>query len=721
MNLDQLCAKWGIDTAYADIWGHLHPAPESTKRELLEAMGALDPASSEPTPAAAEVVEEGAQPRLALTADPHRVGNRVRFRLVLESNDRYEGECAVTRDRDDASGRARYYISLPESLPSGYHTLELSDGADTPLAVSSLAVAPTRCFAGRGRAAHDRMFGPAVQLYALRSRRNWGMGDFTDLRLLVDIASRNGADFVGVNPLHALFANRPAEASPYSPSNRTMLNPLYIDVEAVDDFATCEPARERVASAEFQRRIAELRAAPLVDYAGVSAFKREVLQWLYRHFREHDLEACTQRARSFRDFQQRGGDALLYHALHDALGEWLHGRDPACWGTPVWPPEYRDARSPAVLDFLATHRDEVEFFQYLQWQASAQLDAVAAHAEQVGMAIGLYRDLAVGVNASGSEVWHEPWLFASAVHVGAPPDEFNQKGQDWGLPPWIPARLTEARYRPWIDVLRANMRAAGALRIDHVMGLMRLYWIPSSADARAGAYVRYAFDAMLGVLALESVRSHCIVVGEDLGTVPDAVREAMARLRILSYRVLLFEHAHDGSFARPAAYPAEALCTFSTHDLPTLHGFVVEADLGMRDALDLFPDEEARAKHYALRRDDRVRLQAALRDAGLLSNDAASTAALQFSDDLREAVHAYLARTPSRLMSFQLEDVFGVIDQINMPSTRGDRYPNWRRKLPVDLEDWPGDGRFDATCAVIRSQGRGRRPGASDATAEAKP
>jgi (1->4)-alpha-D-glucan 1-alpha-D-glucosylmutase len=628
IDVDRLCAQWGVDTAYADIWGHLHAASITTKRAILAAMGA----SMHP------------------------------------------------------------------------------DAAQTPSIAPCVPAQAPRCFAGAGRAATERMFGPAVQVYALRSDRNWGIGDFTDLGRLIEIAAAHGADLVGINPLHALFAGRPEDCSPYSPSNRAMLNPLYVDVEAVEEFSACEPARNRVASAAFQRRLADARAATLIDYPGVAALKYEILEILYRLFRERHAQAGTARGLAFRDFQQRVGDALLHHALFEALAEWLRRRDPAFRDARRWPPDYRHADSVAVAAFLESHRERVEFFQYVQWQAHLQLTDLAARGQQAGMAIGLYRDLAVGADPGGSEAWHDPSLFARDMHVGAPPDEFNQNGQDWGLPPWIPQQIARHRYAPWVDVLRANMHCAGALRIDHVMGLVRLYWIPAGADARDGAYVRYPFDALLGVLALESVRARCIVVGEDLGTVPDAVREAMARTGILSYRVLLFEHAADGGFTRPEAYPREALCTFSTHDLPTLHGFLLEADLEARDALGLFPNEALRTQQYAVRRDDRRRLHAALRDADLLPGDAAYADAdtLRFDQTLCDAVQAYLARTPSRLMTFQLEDVFGIVEQTNMPSTTGERYPNWRHKLPLELEQWACDGRFAAACAAIRAQGRGR-------------
>jgi len=591
--LDRMCARWGVDVAYTDIWGHRRPAPRETKEAILAALGAFG----------------------------------------------HEGATANARQ-----------------------------GAPT--------VAPARCFGGR--APQRRKFGPSVQLYALRSRRNWGIGDFTDLATLVELAAAQGADLIGVNPLHALFAADPNASSPYSPSNRRMLNVLYVDVEAAAEFAECEAARARVAETAFQRELARLRAAPLVDYGGVAALKFEVLAILHRQFCDRHLARNTARAQAFRDFRTSAGDDLRKHAEFESL---------------------REARP-----------ERGEFFEYLQWVAQEQLTAVADHGRIAGMAVGLYRDLAVGVNSAGSEAWHDAPLFAHTMHIGAPPDEFNPQGQDWGLPPWIPQRLAQSHFDSWTAVLRANMRSAGALRIDHVMGLLRLYWVPAGTPADRGAYVHYPFDELFAILALESERAGCVVVGEDLGTVPDALRDAMARSGILSYRVLLFERRPDGSFAPPTDYPAEALATFSTHDLPTLKGFVEGEDLRARDRLALFPTPQARESQYALRQSDRMRLAAALRDARLLGERGDGTPVLHYDDALVRAVHAYVARTPSQLMTFQLEDVFGVGEQVNLPSTTGDRYPNWRRKLPLDLESYASDGRFAAVCAAIRAEGRGATP-----------
>jgi (1->4)-alpha-D-glucan 1-alpha-D-glucosylmutase len=311
------------------------------------------------------------------------------------------------------------------------------------------------------------------------------------------------------------------------------------------------------------------------------------------------------------------------------------------------------------------------------------------------MSIGLYRDLAVGANPGGAETWQQPRLFGTRAHVGEPPDDFNRTGQDWGLPPWIPHALRETAYAPWRALLRANMRHAGALRIDHVMGLARLYWIPQGMSATEGAYVSYPLDDLCAVLAEESARQDAIVVGEDLGTVPDALRATLRDTGVLSYRVLYFERKDDGSFRRPDEYPVQALVCVSTHDLPTLRGFFDGTDLAHREALGLLPSEDLRDRLRSERERDRAKLREALAEAGLAG-----------VDDVF-ALHRYVARTPCALMTLQLEDVFGETEQANLPATTDDQHPNWRRKVGVDLEEWGRDGRFAAVCAAIRDEGRG--------------
>jgi (1->4)-alpha-D-glucan 1-alpha-D-glucosylmutase len=517
--------------------------------------------------------------------------------------------------------------------------------------------------------------------------------------------ARRGAALVGVNPLHALFPHDPARASPYSPSSRLFLNVLYLDPEQIEDIHECEAARDLLASVAFRSRLDALRAPELIDYAEVAQAKRGVLEQLYASFRSRHLEQGGPRAHAFRVFQQRGGQALELHALFEALQEHFHRLDPGIWGWPAWPQAYRDPASAQVREFAHDNRARVEFYQWLQWQADVQLEGIGQRSLEHQLGVGLYGDLAVSVDRGGAEAWAGQDLYALSASIGAPPDDFNLNGQDWGLPPWIPRRLRAAAYAPFIATLRANMRHTGALRVDHVMGLMRLFWIPPQTGAQQGAYVRYPLDDLLGILALESHRNRCMVIGEDLGTVPDAVRDALRRAGVLSYRLLYFERKPGGEFNAPAEYPTQALVAASTHDLPTLAGFWTGRDLELRARLKLFPSEEVRQQQLLARVQDRARLLAALGREGLLPDDGRldPAATREFSVQLGRALHLYLARTPSKVLLVQLEDVLGALDQINVPGTT-DQYPNWRGRLATELERWPLLPEITELCAALERE-----------------
>lgn len=559
-----------------------------------------------------------------------------------------------------------------------------------------------RCFQPASLADGGRLWGLSVQLYGLRSRRNWGIGDFTDLAWLVEMVASVGGAFVGLNPLHALFPDDPSRISPYSPSHRAFLNVLYIDVEAVPEFAACETIRCRVTSAEFQSRIAALRDRPLVDYPAVARHKLAVLRDLFDFQRGRDAPCLEDFAR----WRADQGAALERFSLFEALQAHFRARDPGCWGWPAWPAEYHDPDSSAVAAFAQEHAREVDWHAWLQWLADSQLAAVARRARECGMAIGLYRDLAVGAHPGGAEVWQWQDVFAignGGAHTGAPPDELNLLGQDWGLPPLIPHRLRQAAYAPFIEVLRANMRHAGALRIDHVMGLMRLFWVPADTPATEGAYVHYPFDTLLGLVARASSDNACMVIGEDLGTVPDGFRERLFQTGVLSYQPLIFARYPDGNFRLPADMPRQALVAASTHDLPTLAGFWEGIDLDTRTRLMLFPNSDTRERLITERGWDRGRLLWALERENLLpagvSKDPAALPVL--TPELIAAIHAYLAKSPAMLLAIQPEDIFACRDQINVPGTLEDQHPNWQRKLPVALEDWPENEAFRLNAAMV--------------------
>ncbi|MGA8841353.1 MAG: 4-alpha-glucanotransferase, partial [Candidatus Aquilonibacter sp.] len=394
-------------------------------------------------------------------------------------------------------------------------------------------------------------WGIAAQLYSLRSAHNDGIGDFGDLAQLASMAGQLGASTVALNPLHELHLSNPPAASPYAPLSRRYLNALYIDV--------------RAAAAEFGVSLegfdtGALQDAPLVEYRGVAAYKLDALERCYEHLRER---------RPWQDFAA-DNPGLRDVARYEAIMEELSALDDDVYSWQQWPAQLQDACSVAVERFAAQHADRVEFFVFLQWLADRQLASAARTAS--AMPIGLYRDLAVGVDLASADVWSDPSAYALGLSVGAPPDPLNAAGQNWGLPPFHPRVLRERAYQPFVELLRANMRHAGALRIDHVMGLKRLFCIPRALPDGGGAYVNYDFDAMLGIVALESVRNRCMIVGEDLGTVPDGFRERTTEARVFSCRVLYFEREWDGRFRAPGDYPAEAVASTGTHDLPTLAG-----------------------------------------------------------------------------------------------------------------------------------------------------
>ncbi|RZI83987.1 MAG: malto-oligosyltrehalose synthase [Rubrivivax sp.] len=720
--LHELCAHLGLAVRYDDFWGQSHDVPTPSLIKMLKAMGlaveddgqaaavlaqlkAEDQQRVLPTVA---VVRQGepAQLRVNLPRRDGRAGveGRCAWTLECEGGERFDGVLFALTNLDGELGA--HHIDLPGGLRLGYHqlTLKSTGFGGRELGRTRVIVCPATCHQPKALKQGERLWGPAVQLYALRSNDNWGIGDFSDLKRLLEIMAGQGASFVGLNPLHALFPHEPERASPYSPSSRNTLNVLYIDVPAVPDFAECRFARDLVNSAEFQQRLQTLRDAEFVDYQGVAAAKLEVLEMLFKHFHLRHLAFDTRRGRAFRQYQQARQPDLRRQALFDALQAHFHAQDPSVWGWSLWPEDYRDPASPAVADFAREHEARVEFFEYLQWQAELQLQSVQARAESLGMPLGLYRDLAVGVNEGGAETWAHQNLYAMGVHAGAPPEEYNLNGQDWGLPPAIPSRLRDHAYQPFIDTLRANMRFAGALRIDHVMALMRLFWVHPEDGARAGAYVHYPFDDLMSILALESHRHRCMVIGEDLGTVPPRMREAMRERCLLSYCPFFFERGEGGRFKSPGEYIGQALAVVSTHDLPTLRGFWRGEDVDLRSRLNLFPSEEVREQQVVARAQDRAQLLLALEHEGLMPQGANvhPPSMGDTSPAFTDAVYTYLGRTPSLLVGIQLEDVTQQLIQVNVPGTTEAQFPNWRRKLDVGLEDLAHDARLLSLTEALR-------------------
>lgn len=724
--LTQLADLYGIASEYFDIWGNIRHTSATTQRALLNAMGVeldgdlsviLAEHETHPwrrlLPPVLVVRTTDGAPAVPVTFPAAHADKTHQWILTREDGGREEGRfqpsgLEITGGRlIDGEPYQRGLLRLPACPPAGYHQLAMRtpDGIEsgmTLIGVPATGYQPPALAAGR------RIHGPALQLYGVRSQRNWGIGDFTDLRLMVELAGESGMDIIGLNPLHALFPGNPAHISPYSPSSRLFLNILYLDVEAVADFAECEEARAMVADEVFQARLRALRSEELVDYPQIAAIKLALLTHLYRHFRARHLKENSERGQQFRVFQAEGGAALRRHALFEALQAHFQGHDASVWGWPVWPEAYRDPAAPMVTAFAQDHVEEIEYYEYLQWLADQQLDAAGKASLTFDLGVGLYGDLAVSIDRGGAEAWANQDCYALGAGVGAPPDDFNLNGQDWGLPPWIPGRLQETAYAPFIATLRANMRHMGALRIDHVMGLMRLFWIPhdSGEGAVAGSYVSYPFDDLLGILMLESQRNQCLVIGEDLGTVPDSLRERLQQAGILSYRVLFFSRDAQGGFMAPADYPAQSLVTVTTHDLPTLRGYWDGRDIDLRATLGLFPDDNVRQQQIIARSHDRAALLIALEREGLLEEGSSlhPVANPDMSLELASSIHRFLARTPAQVMMIHLDDIFGQMEQVNLPGAGSDMYPSWRRRLTVNLEEWRDDPRVKRMVDALNAE-----------------
>ncbi len=724
--LKALAEKTGIAPEWKDIWGKTHPVPDESLKTLLAAMGYVeesddgwwnaarrfDEASASRLLPPVCVIRQKAQPfRIRLNVPEEWHDARLAWTLRRESGQETHGEINLAELENTGVVQVgdrhihRFEWSLPAEVPIGYHELHVGQTGQGHRTSMRLVVAPERCYLPSAIERGHRIWGPSLQLYALRSHRNWGIGDFTDLANMVDWSADLGGGIIGVSPLHYLFPENPAHSSPYSPSSRYFLNVLFLDVEAVPDFHESEKARTLVLSPDFQARLGTLRQDALVDYPAVMAMKWPVLEMLYQAFRQNHLVQQTDRARDFYGFLQYGGDQLQKLALFQALQERFQKEDPLMWGWPAWPEAYQDPGSDAVREFAEANEERVQFYLYLQWEADRQLSLAGRRAYERRLPVGLFMDVAVGVDRAGAEVWANRSLYVTDVSVGSPPDDFSPQGQNWGLPAVNPRRLYEDGYRMFSGLLARNMRHAGAIRLDHIMRLMRLFWIPNDALPESGTYVHYRLHDLMGVLALESHRNRCMVVGEDLGTVPDAVRNAMKDWGIFSSRVFFFEKNDEGEYQPPQAYPADAAVAVSTHDLPTLSGFWQSQDINLRTELDLYPDPALQKEQIRTRLMERMGILSALEREGIdYEGKSTDPAAFPYiTPDLCGAVHRYLARTPSRLLLVRLEDALDQLEPVNVPGTTSE-YPNWRRRLPVAIEDLVHDDRLLQLAGILREE-----------------
>ena len=669
--LCRLADAAGIGADWWEVDGTRHVVSDETKCHLLAGMGlpANTPAEARDTlsalaesrdrrriPEAVTIfgsetacltlpLEPGLQPRPLWLNLALEDGTSHRIRIGAE-----DGKLSAANAADLRPGQA-WEIPLPQ-LPIGRHSIWRDEFPEAPC---HLTVAPAQCHLPAALAAGQRNFGLSAQLYSLRRQGDQGIGDFTTLAALAEAAATQGAAILAINPLHALFAQQRDRASPYYPSDRRFLDPIYLDLATLDDGLPPLPALPAWAL---------LSAVSDVDYPAVWALKHAALE---RRFADFDA-VCRERpdspsAQAFAAFQASGGSALRCFAIFEVIAE-LHPGLP--WQR--WPEPLRQADSPAVTELGNSHARQVRFHLYLQFLADRQLAAAAAGGRNAGLSLGLLRDLAIGAAPDGAEAWAGSHLLAHGAAIGAPPDPFSADGQIWGLPPLNPRAMGRDGFAAFAALLAANMRHAGGLRIDHVMGLSRLFWVPDGAKGADGAYVAYPFRHLLGQLTLESQRARCLIVGEDLGTVPDGFRETLSAAEILSYRVLLLER-EGRRFKAPALYPALALASVSTHDLPTFAGWQQGADIAEQAQLGLLADPAPGLAHRA---EEKEALVDAIRQEGIAQpGDAA-------------AAHAYVAASPACLVLAQVDDLDGATQAVNLPGTDTER-PNWRRKLATPV------------------------------------
>ena len=695
----------GIDREYWDILHQRHEPTSDVRRKILGSLG-FDIESKEGLDAQRLRQFEGsvasALPKTAVISMSEQVvpltlrtdlAGSVEFEIALEGGEHLRGSLETAQLRlmqELVAGEQswkRYQLQLPSEIPLGYHTLQVKLN-DEVLAQTNLIVCPDRAYLPDELAKDGRTAGFNVSLYGLRSHRNWGCGDFADLRGLIDWAHKEvGFSFIGLNPLHALHNRVPYNTSPYLPLSIFYKNWLYIDVEGVPEFAESACAQSIFQSARLQEKLHDLRKAAFVEYSEIDKLKRRFLKVLFREF----LRGRTkhpERARAFADYCDAEGELLRKFALYCALDETLHKQDRNRWTWRDWPVEYQSPDSDTCQTFAKEHARSVEFYQYVQFVLEEQLRGTQQHAKEIGMSIGLYHDLAVATDNCGSDLWAHREFYVQGCRVGSPPDDFSPTGQDWAFPPPNTLAHRDNGYRLYRESIRKIVKLGGALRIDHVMRLFRLFWIPDGYTPADGIYVRDNATDLLRILALESVRSENVVIGEDLGTVTDEIREALARFGILSYRLFFFEKNHQTkAFKNSYEYPKQALVASSTHDLPTIAGFWKFRDIEARVIAGLV-DQGGYWAQIEDRKREKQHMLDVLHEEQLLPHWYARDAAQvpEVDGDLHNAVVGYLAQVPSMILLLNQEDFTKETEQQNLPGST-EQYPNWQRKMKATIEE----------------------------------
>lgn len=705
-----LASRAGFEVEWQDAHHTTQHVPESTLAVLLERMGLPcgNATQIRQSTAALEAELSGRKLPPLMTAEVGRgialhvaaIKSGIHYRIELESGSIIDGRFTAPK------GEEALLAPIDEA---GYHTLVINDQRVT------LAVAPPRCYtvADAWRTLRDDatgddtpappLWGIAAQLYGLRRTGDGGIGDYSALAQIAIGSAQRGAHALAVSPTHAMFSAEPERFSPYSPSSRLWLNVTHIDPAAVFGADAAHAALEAAQAGDAWSNLERL---PLIDWPNAVVLKLKVLRTLYEHFCTHERAQNTPRALEFHGFCERAGRALEDHARFEALQAAQLSQEGGNGHWRNWPEALRDPRSPEVEAFADANRHEVDFHLFLQWLAAKGLSHAQHAARDAGMAVGLIADLAVGCDSAGSHAWSYRDDMLQGVSVGAPPDLFNQAGQAWGLTTFSPRAMRTQGFSAFIDMLRAAFAHAGGIRIDHILGLRRLWLVPEGESARNGAYLRYPLEDLLRLIALESWRHRAIVIGEDLGTVPPGFRERLEEHGIAGIRVLWFEGAHDGKgFKPPYAWDRNAVGTTTTHDLPTVAGWWRGSDITWRNKIgqtmaraDGRDPEEAAQE---VRAQDRAELWRAFQQAGVAAPDVAAAPPDRAPVD--EAL-AFVAATPGPLVTFPLEDLLAQVEQPNLPGSI-DEHPNWRRRVNVPIDELFEDDTFcDRLLAVDRAR-----------------
>ncbi len=721
--IEQLAALYGISGEYSDWAGNLVNVPTEYKIPVLEAMG-VDTSSDDTITRSFQdkllsewgqliapviVLTQGDSSIVTLNLTSKKLGARLKGTLELESGEsltltidtsKLETELVQTVEGVEYH---RLIWHLPNDLSLGYHQLFLKER--TLRAETLVVVAPATCHEPKELAQGKKIWGSSVQLYTIRTEHDWGMGDFSSLKYLATELADQGANIIGLNPIHALYSANPHHCSPYSPSSRNFINPLYLDVTATADFQENEIAQKKFADKGFQEMLSQSREAEFVDYPMVAHLKYDFLELLFEHFTTQHLETDSNRASEFKKYCESRGDSLRRYAVYEAIYAHYKAIDFNNWGWPCWEKGFQQHNSNVVSEFASQNQHKVTYFMYLQWLAEIQLADAQKAALDAGMLVGIYRDLAVGVDSGGSDVWCNPDGYSLNAGAGAPPDAVAPQGQNWGLPPFNPLILKQQKYAPFIEMVRANMSHCGALRIDHVMGLLRLWWCPKGKTADYGTYVYYPLADLLGIIKLESIRHKCLVFGEDLGTVPPEIEKTLPPALFYSNEVVLFECLGD-YFTLPESFKSVALTCVSNHDTPTFKAWWECMDLDLRHHLGIYDKSKTESEKVNRHNEKKALLRTMIESGEApwgMNPDDMST--MTFSRDLFEKLHYFLARTASRIVTIQLEDILHVETPVNIPGT-SEEYPNWRRKLTGNLEDIFSSGENQAlfqNISIIRT------------------